>query len=289
MQFSDIPETDTNFDGYKTGLEILDVSLGGALKGRLTLHSGSNKAGKTTAINQITATTVEQGGVACVYAGEDEITTYKYNMQVHVGGYEGSEVKISKTGASYAEIKPEYKQKINDWAFNRLFVISRRSGLNEDTIIENFKLAFERYGCDTFVVDNLMKLVASKDTNNLNFRQTQVVNKLSDFAKETGAHVHLITHTNKTDDESAPPKTSRDVAGAKEIVNLCDSAINWWRVPDDKKPEYAYADSVCTILENRVFGIKEQANLIYDWRIRRFAETSEQLRDSKYNLEISPE
>lgn len=286
MQFADIPESDNNFNGYLTGLTILDENLGGSLFGRLTLHSGSNKAGKSTAINQIVATSIEQGAIVCVYAGEDEPSSYKYNMQVHVGGYEGSDVKTSKAGAQYAEIKQDFKRKIDDWAFNRLFVITRRSNLNEDTIIENFRLAFERYGCDRFVVDNLMKLVASKDTNNLNFRQTQVINKLSDFAKETRSIVDVIVHTNKTDDETAPPKTSRDIAGAKEIVNLCDSAINWWRVPEDKKSEYGGSDSVCTILENRVFGIKKQANLIYDWRIRRFAEDSIQLRDSRYNLEI---
>lgn len=286
VQFADIEESDTNFDGFSTGLTILDKNLGGMLKGRLTLHSGSNKAGKSTAINQLIATAIENGATACVWAGEDEPSTYKYNMQVHVGGYEGSELKISKTGAEYAEIKPEFKQKINDWAFNRLFAITKRSGLTEDTIIENFRLAFERFGCDTFVVDNLMKLVAAKDTANLNFRQAQVVNKLSDFAKETGSHVHLIVHTNKSDDETAPPTSSREIAGAKEIVNLCDSAINWWRVPDDEaiRAKYDNADAVCTILENRVFGIKEQANLIFDWRIRRYAETPAQLRDARYKL-----
>ncbi len=129
-----------------------------------------------------------------------------------------------------------------------------------------------------------MKLVASKDTNNLNFRQTQIINKLSDFAKETRSIVDVVVHTNKADDEQEPPTSSREIAGAKEIVNLCDSAVNWWRVPEALKDKYGGADAVCTILENRVFGIKAQANLIFDWRIRRFAETQEQLRDARYQL-----
>lgn len=287
VQFADIPDSEMNFNGYKTGIELIDLNLGGALRGKLTLHSGSNKSGKSVAINQITASSIQQGAIACVYAGEDEPSTYKYNMQVHIGGYEGIEVKASNTGAYFSEVKPEYKQKINDWTFNKLFVISRRSGLDEDSIIENFRLAFERFGCDTFVVDNLMKLVTSKNTENVNFRQAQVVNKLSDFAKETGAHIHLVVHTNKEDDEKEPPKSSRAVAGAKEIVNLCDSLINWFRVPADKKtdtsnPDYYGMDSVCTILENRVFGIKAQTGLIFDWRIRRFGKNAVELRNARY-------
>lgn len=286
MQFADIDDRGIDFNGKKTGVEILDKFLGGVLNGRLTLISGSNKSGKSTAINQITAKIIEQGGAACVYAGEDELRTYKYNMQVHLAGYEGTIIKKSPTGADYAEIKPEYKAKINDWTFNRLFVIGRQSGLTEDTVIENFRLAFERFGCTFFVVDNLMKLVAGKDTNNLNFRQTQVVNKLSDFAKETGAHICLIVHTNKDDTETAPPKTSREISGAKEIVNLCDAAVNWWRVPDEMKKDYENCDAVVSILENRIFGIKASANLIFDWRIRRYAANLNELTKTKYDLDL---
>jgi archaellum biogenesis ATPase FlaH len=284
LQFADIPEKEVNFEGVRTGLDVLDKNLGGSLYGRVILLTGSNKAGKSVLVNQLTAEAIENGTVACVYAGEDEITTYKYNMQVHVGGYEAGNLRESRTGAEYVEIKPEYKTKINDWAFNRLFVISRKSGLSEDTIIENFRLAFERFGCDFFVVDNLMKLVASKDTQNVNFRQTQVMNRLTDFAAETGAVIYVIAHTNKTDDERSPPKTSREVAGAKEIVNLCDAAINIFRVPDDLKSDYENCDAVISIMENRVFGIKESANLIYDWRIRRYAETQEQLIKTAYKI-----
>lgn len=284
MQFADIPEKDVTFDGVGTGLEILDQHLGGSMFGRVILLTGSNKAGKSVLFNQLTAEGIEQGAVACVYAGEDSIETYKYNMQVHVGGYEAGTQKLSKTGAEYVEIKPEYKTRIDDWAFNRLFVISRKSGLNEDTIIENFRLAFERFGCTLFGVDNLMKLVASKDTQNVNFRQTQVMNHLTDFAAETNSCIYVIAHTNKTDDERSPPKTSRDVAGAKEIVNLCDAAINIFRVPDDLKEAYSNFDAVLSILENRVFGIKTTQNLVYDWRVRRYAENQQQLVTARYRI-----
>lgn len=282
VQFSDIPEKTMNFEGIKTGLEILDKNLGGSLYGRLILLTGSNKAGKSVMINQLTSEAIANGAVACVYAGEDEISTYKYNMQVHVGGYEAGDLVTSRTGSEYIRIKDEYKPRIDNWAFNRLYAISRKSGLNEDTIIENFRLAYERFGCDWFVVDNLMKLVASKDRQNINFAQTQVMNKLSDFAQETNSIIYVLAHTSKSDDERSPPKTSRDISGAKEIVNLCDAALNIFRVPEDLAAEYGFANAVLTILENRVFGIKTSQNLVYDWRIRRYAENSQQLRDARY-------
>jgi twinkle protein len=284
MQFCDIEESETSFEGFQTGIDILDKNLGGILEGRLTVHTGDTKAGKSTAVNQIVMTAIEQGAIACVWSGEDELSDYKYKTHVHVAGYEGVEIKTSKAGADYAVVSDEFKQKVNDWAFNRLYVLSRKSLLTEDNLIANFRLAFERFGCNVFVVDNLMKLVAAKDTQNLNFRQTQVVNKLSDFAKETNTHIHLVTHTSKADNENTPPESIRDVSGAKEIVNLCDSLVSWWRVPDDKKSDYDNADTICAILANRVFPNKERAGLMFDWRIKRFASNAEQLRDARYKI-----
>lgn len=289
MQFSDIPDPDDSFDGYRTGFPVLDTYLGGALKGRMVLHSGSNKAGKSTAINQITAQVIEQGGRACIYAGEDDAPTYKYNLSVHLAGYEGIIKRVSASGANYSEVRPEYKDAINRWAFGRLFVIGRGARIDEDSIIDNFQLAFERYGCDFFVVDNLMKLVAGKDTANVNFRQAQVINKLSDFAKITGAHVAVIVHTNKTDDERDPPKSSASISGAKEIVNLCDAAVNWWRIPDDLKHDYDGKDAVCTILENRAFGLKGSDILSYDWQIKSYAPSRADLIHFKYHLGVNDE
>lgn len=286
MQFSDIPDSETSFDGYRSGIEILDSNLGGLLNGRLTVIFGDTKSGKSTLVNQIVMTAIEQNGKACVYSGEDELSDYKYKTQVHVAGYDGGDTQTSKAGAEYIVVSDEYKRKVNDWAFNRLFVLSRKSYLNEDNLIENFQLAFERLGCNLFVVDNLMKLVVSKDTTNLNFRQTQVVNKLSDFAKETGAHIILVAHSNKDGSETEPPKSIREVSGAKEIVNLCDSLISVWRIPDDLKQNYDRADTVLTILANRVFGIKISGNMFFDWRIKRLAATLSEMQNTRYNLDI---
>jgi twinkle protein len=282
--FSEIEETETSFFGYKTGIDLLDKNLGGALQGRLTVHFGNTKAGKSSAINQIIAESVEQGAIACVWAGEDDLQDYKYKMQVHLAGYDGVEIRTSNAGAEYAEVRKDFKRKINEWARNRLFVVSKRSGITEDTILENFRLAFERFGCDVFVVDNLMKLVAGKDTNNLNFRQTQVVNQLSDFAKETKTHIHLVAHSNKTDNENTPPNSINEVSGAKEIVNLCDSLISWWRVPSGKSADYNGADTVCTILANRVFGLKDHEYLAYDWRVKRFGRDMPEIMKKTYSL-----
>lgn len=284
VEFADIDEIETSYEGYKTNISLLDNKMGGLLFGRLTVITGDTKSGKTTGINQVVLQAAEQGAIVCGWFGEDEPHEYKAKTQVHLAGYEGVEYFTSNTGAKYPRIKPEWKERVNAWSRGKLYILTKKSGLTEQNLIDNFRLAFERFGCNVFVVDNLMKLVAAKDTSNLNFRQTQVVNALSDFAKETNTHVFLVTHTNKEQTEEKPPKSIREVSGAKEIVNLCDSLVSVWRVPENLKGEYQNASSVWTILANRVFPELGSVYLHYDWRIKGFAEDGEGFRNLRYEL-----
>ena len=57
IQFADIENKETSFEGIKTNLEVLDRNLGGSLYGRIILVTGSNKSGKSVLINQLTSLT----------------------------------------------------------------------------------------------------------------------------------------------------------------------------------------------------------------------------------------
>jgi hypothetical protein len=143
-------------------------------------------------------------------------------------------------------------------------------------LIENFQLAFQRFGCDTFVVDNLMKIVAGKDSDNINFRQTQICNRLSDFAKSYRVTIHLVTHTNKTGLDTEPP-TRKSVSGAKEIINLADRVLSWWRIPEAIKGQYGQNETLVSILADRVFGNEGSKAVRYDRLVKRYGQNVDEL------------
>jgi len=71
-----------------------------------------------------------------------------------------------------------------------------------------------------FVVDEFNETrLAAKDTV-YNFRQTQVVNRLSDFAKKAGVHVNSGRSFQQDGFGSEPPKKSIRRVSTKEIDNL---------------------------------------------------------------------
>jgi len=246
------------------------------LKGQLTVHCGDSKHGKSVALTQIACSALEQDGVVCIWSGEDDEHSFKYRLDVHIAGYEGTEIKTSHAGREYAALRPEFRERIDRFLRGRMYLYNKRTGVTEDRLVECFELARKRHGCDVFIVDNLMKMVAARDTQQIFFRQAQIINKLSDFAKDNNVHVHIATHINKGGTQDIPP-SKNDVSGAKEITNLADIVLAWWRVPVNVKALYENRDAVCGILANRVFGDEVQANLFFDWRVKRFAEEFDEL------------
>lgn len=264
-----IIEQEQCFEGYTSGIAPLDKMIGGFFFGQLILHIGKTKNGKSSALNQITAQAIEQGGKACVWAGEDTSADYKYKLYVHIAGHEGIERAYSeRTQTEYASIKLDWKPRIDEYVADRVFLLNTRELMTEDLLLEQFELAWRRYGCDTFVVDNLMKLVAGKETDDRWQRQARVVNRLVDFAKTRRVTVHLVCHTNKTGHDHEPPSL-RSNMGAGEIANLCDRALFWWRIPDGMKGKYN-GESMVGVLADRLWGNEGQVVISYNALTKRY-------------------
>lgn len=270
VQLADIRNPEIIWDGYTSGIEPLDKVLGRFFMGGLTVHAGSMKSGKSSAVNQITAMAAEQGGTIVVWSGEDTAADYKYKLSVHLAGFVGTEIRTSeRTGTEFAAVKDSYRERINDFVRDKIIVLDRRMGMNEDVLLENFELAFKRYGCDTLIVDNLLKLVQGKDSENENFRQSRIINMLSDFAKEHNVHCHVCVHTNKTHDNSAPPDMN-SISGTKNIGNLSDRCLIWFRVRPEYQHEWGNNEAVVVIAADRVFGREVTIPIRYHVDVKRF-------------------
>jgi twinkle protein len=276
-QLSEVHKTQQDFSGYLSGIGELDKVLGGFFFGHLTVHGGSHKSGKTMALIQTGCMAAEQGGKVCVWPGEDSADDFKYKTAVHLAGYGGTEMRTAlSTGTEYAVVVDEYVNKIDCFLHDKIIFLDKRAGLTEQDLIENFTLAFRRYGCDTFIVDNLMKLVNAKDSANTNSRQAQIVDALCNFAKEYKVHVHLVVHTNKSGEFLEPP-TINSISGTKDIANLADRVILWWRIPEAVKMDYGNNETLIIVAADRVFGAEAKFPVIYDRRVKRYGQTMDEL------------
>lgn len=275
IQLCDVEEKEQSFEGYLTNLPTIDKALGGFFFGELIVHTGDTKHGKSAVLNQLLSQSVIQGAKVCIWAGEDTLESFKYKLYTNIAGYEGSEIRTStRTGTEYAYILPEWKAKIDDFIRDKVIMLNRRAGVDETNLLENFELAFKRFGCDVFAADNLMKLVAGKDSDNTNARQQKIVNEYSDFCKSFNVIGHLVTHTKKAGDPLSPPVRD-NISGAKEIINLADRVTAVWRIPESVKHEYNNCETLFSVLADRVFGNEVSVPLRYDKQVRRCGENIE--------------
>lgn len=83
----------------------------------------------------------------------------------------------------------------------------------------------EELEADHIVIDSLMK--CGIDSDDLN-GQKRFVDRLSTYAKDTGAHIHLICHNRKVSGQNSADD-QYSIKGASEISDMADNVIGCWR------------------------------------------------------------
>jgi twinkle protein len=185
-----------------------------ARPGEVTVWAGKTNHGKSQITSQVMVYAIKQGAKACIASMEMHPKRYLHRTMRQISG----------------SLRPtnEYMDRIFDeflaghlWCFN----VMGRAAL--DSMIDSFIYARKRYGCDTFVVDSLMRLGVRNDDY---AAQADAICKLVDFAVGYDVHVHLVCHQRK----SIEGVGTDSIRGAGEIA---DNASNVFLIYRDKKHE----------------------------------------------------
>jgi len=103
--------------------------------------------------------------------------------------------------------------------------------MKRDELMEMLWFAYRRYGCLHFMIDSLMRIEELEEDYPA---QGQFCNRLQDFAKETGAHIHLVAHLAKPSQSMERP-TMYGIKGSSLIVNNADNVLLVCRNPEKEK------------------------------------------------------
>jgi hypothetical protein len=277
VDVADIEYEELTFNGISSGFPDIDTLTGGFLDGRLTVWLGDSGAGKTTALAQSINHAIFQDSAVCAWSGEDLAKDFKYRANVNYAGYKGTKTAVSKKGTPYALVLPEWVAKYNDFVRGKFYLFDKYQ-VDENDIFETFLIAYERHGCTQFVLDNLMKAVNGKDSDQIYQRQARICDMFAKFCNQNKVHGHLIAHINKTGDPLEPP-SKNSASGAKEITNIADTVIGWWRIPELAKEKFMNFDSLGCVLKNRVFGVEGNIPMLYDAAVKRFATKQIEMAD----------
>ena len=263
-------DTEASVKRTSSGLSLLDREIGGFAPGELSVWTGRRGEGKSTLLGQILLDAIDQGRRVCAYSGELPAKQFKRFIRQQAAGYfHVTKREDPLTGKSFFLVNDDVKVPIDRWFDGTLFLtdIRDKAAHDEETILRLFEGSNRRYGCDTFLVDNIMTAQLRGESEQGYYRaQSAFAGRLADFCKRLGVHVHLVAHPRKT--EGKRPLEADDVGGSGDITNRADNVLKVERVPEEKVQELGYS-TLLTILKNREFGSRGKIKLEFNEPSRR--------------------
>lgn len=196
--------------------------------GELTVWTGYNGHGKSLMNNQVLLGLMAQGERVCVFSGEMS------------PAQQGKRLVKQATGLDRPT--PAYIDAVGEWVRDRMWLFNMQGSATIDRLLQVFAYAARRYAIGHFVIDSLMMTDVPEDGPGALTAQKAAVQKLADFAKRHGAHLHLIAHPRKGRDETQAPG-KLDVAGSSKLTDAADNVFTVWSArreegdPETDKPD----------------------------------------------------
>ena len=154
---------------------------------------------------------------------------------------------------------------------DKFFLCDSYGAVSDDSLLEVFGYAAQRYGCKVFMIDNLMTTVFAGNEKDFYRKQSEFVNRVAEFAQKYDVHVHLVAHPRKTHGRL----TKMDVAGSGDITNRADNVLAVHRLTPKEKSE-ENCDTILEIFKNRFSGQQDvEIQLNFDSSCRRFSMPSD--------------
>lgn len=92
--------------------------------------------------------------------------------------------------------------------------------ITQDRLFEMMRFSFQCFGVEHFIIDSLMRVQGLEEDYPA---QGEFMNRLQEFTKDTGAHVHLVAHPRKLAPGGKP--AAMDVKGSSLIPNNADNIV----------------------------------------------------------------
>jgi len=295
LQLSDIEKVDLSaIPRVKTGFAEIDRMILGLAEGELSVLSGGNASGKTSLLDTIILSAIEQHVPTAAYSGELPSYIFKSWLQMAAAGRDN--LMPSKFGDGKFFVPNNVGERIDRWMTDKFFLYNNEYGNSVEEVMHDMEELLE-LGVKLFILDNMMSLdLEALDGGNSNVKQKSLIVRLKDFAKNNKVHVIVVAHPRKT----TAFLRKNDISGTGDITNVADNVFIAHRVNQDflKAGAEFYGQgeimrfqgfgNVIEISKNRMYGVCDVlVGLHYEIESRRFKNT--EYEDIHYGWEAAPE
>lgn len=251
-----------------TGFGALDFMIGGLQEGALTVVTGKRGEGKSTILSQLALNGVNNGHVVYFYSGELSAGRFQQWIFSQAAGAKYIESKNDQFGAQRYIVNKQAEEYIRKWLANKLVLYDNTKVKSSErgTIMKSMTRSRQYYGCDLFIVDNLMTAQYDIDSDKDSLRaQANFASEMLNFARENNVHVILVAHPRKGEADDI----NESVAGLGEITNLATNVMQIRKTSDKERMAHS-CDCIVTVSKNRTYGDTGTVRFNFDKKSRRF-------------------
>lgn len=233
----------------KTGLPMLDKTIGGFAMGQVILLTGRRGEGKSTFMSQLVAEALEQDKNIFAYSGELPNYHFQRWLDLQLAGAEYLDESKDEYDNFVYDIQKVALDRIHQWYRGRAYIYDNAFVPENNeyiSLLDTIELVIRQYNVEFICIDNLMTAMSSTDSKE-NFYQAQsdFVGRLKNIAQRFNVVVLLVAHPRKSTGELG----NDDVSGSSDITNRVDIVLSYERA--DKQDS---RKSFLSITKNRLTG-----------------------------------
>lgn len=229
LSLDEIPSLDPeSIVSISTSIKELDKKIyQGTVLNNLTIMTGRPASGKSTLLNTILLSSVNQGFPTALFSGELPPHLLKNWITRPAAGR--GYVRKSKINDDAWYVPQDVEAKIVSWLKGKLFIHNAEYGNNWVQLRDSIHKAIGN-GVKNIILDNLMTIGLDYERDYEKSKaQINFISELHEMAVHNPIHIWLVAHPRKQGNFLRYD----DIAGASEIANLADNIFVIHRVNRD--------------------------------------------------------
>lgn len=213
-------------DYIPSGVEQIDKLMVGFKRKHVSVWSGYRGSAKTTILNMLILNAAQREYKTALWTGELDGDEEKKWLYLQAAG---------KTYNKMTTVKDFYYtpdnvcDKIDPWIDKYMWIFNNQYGNNFKQIVEKLRELKRNNDIDMAIFDNLMTLDIDDLDGDKNDRQKNLMQMLTELARELDIHIHIVAHPNKSGTFLRP----NNISGSGHIPDLAQNVFILHRVNQD--------------------------------------------------------
>lgn len=257
---------------------------------RIVVTGNSGKSSLANIATVISA--IEHGEKAFVYSGELAPSQLSDWILSPLAGYNHiMEFKSEEYERSFFRVTDQAESNIRKFYRSNILLYNDNGSLetSSNDIFNAMEVAYKKFGCRVFLIDNLMSLSLEGDSADSKWEaQKKFIVKLANFTNKYGVNVNLVAHPRKpSGGQNINDANVYSLSGSSDLGNICHRMLWVSRIKEETLPPDIGKVKIEVVKDRPTQSGGMSCEAFYDKKTRRiYTNDEEKIKMYKWESEL---